>query len=719
MIATIAALMLGLAAEVPAQDPMEGKVRAAIEKGVAYVLGQQTPGGAWRYAHNENHELGITALAGLALMENGVKRDDPAIRKAEAVVRDQAQRSVQTYDVALAILFLARVQPGSRGPNDELIRLLAERLAAGEGGGMWGYNLPPDPAKGYPKRRKRSTGSRGQDVQNSEPAGDTPDAPPKPRRSRRSGSGDNSNTQFALLGLWAAGRHDFDASPPLAAIDAHFRESRNSTGDWGYRQGEPGGDAMTCAGLMGLAIAAARPDAAERLTAKARGAKLAADAAFVKALGEVARDAHQINNRSEIYYLWSLERVCVALGLRDLDGFDWYSAGARVLLGSQHADGGWPAQSWGTLPQTCLALLFLRKANLAFELDRVLKLPARGEGAPRPKAVAVPAAASREPVAPEPAGEPGEDVSVIVRQADESRFPEITVHFEAKNPDGTPKVDAVEQDFRVVEYQAPVAITTFRGPTSAEPRPTTVVLVLDHSQSMEEEDRIGGLKRAVSTFLKVIPPGSRVAVVAFGSDVKVLCPFTAQKARVQAAVDGLAPEGATRYYDAVATALELLAKEPGRRAVLAMTDGEDTFSQDATLDADVLAARKAGLPVHTLGLGSEDEIEVDALRRLAAETRGQYFSADNPGRLRAIYEELARRLGTSYSLTYATQRRLQDGTLRPIRVSYRASRKVGVAAVFIRGMVVPASGWSRLFLALLAGLALLACLPGRLRRRPA
>ena len=155
-------------------------------------------------------------------------------------------------------------------------------------------------------------------------------------------------------------------------------------------------------------------------------------------------------------------------------------------------------------------------------------------------------------------------------------------------------VDAGKADFRVSEYDKPVEVVRFTGPTSAEPRPTTVVLVVDHSQSMEEEDRIGGLKRAVATFLDVMPTGSRVAVVAFGSDVKVICPFTDDPPKVQEAIDGLTPEGATRYYDAVATALELLSKEPGRRAVLALTDGEDTFSQDATLDADILAARKAG-----------------------------------------------------------------------------------------------------------------------------
>ena len=68
---------------------------------------------------------------------------------------------------------------------------------------------------------------------------------------------------------------------------------------------------------------------------------------------------------------------------------------------------------------------------------------------------------------------------------------------------------------------------------------------------------------------------------------------------------------------------------------------------------------------------------------------------------------------------YRTDRKLPDGTLRPVRVSYRASKKVGVAKVFIPGMVVPAAGWSPLFLALVATLTVLAILPGQLARRSA
>ena len=79
-----------------------------------------------------------------------------------------------------------------------------------------------------------------------------------------------------------------------------------------------------------------------------------------------------------------------------------------------------------------------------------------------------------------------------------------------------------------------------------------------------------------------------------------------------------------------------------------------------------------------------------------------------------IYEQIAERLRSTYALIYQTDRQLPDGTLRPVRIAYCASRQVGETAFYIPGMVVPAAGWSRLFLALVALLAVLAVLPGRL-----
>jgi VWFA-related protein len=308
---------------------------------------------------------------------------------------------------------------------------------------------------------------------------------------------------------------------------------------------------------------------------------------------------------------------------------------------------------------------------------------------------------------------------VIVRGTSERAFPDITLDFELRRPDGTPILDARREDFQITEYGTPVEIQNFHAPASLEFMPTTIVLVLDRSRSMLNEDRLGALKEAVRGFLEVMPAGSRVAVVAFSDDLRVLVPFTDDASEVRESVDALRAQGSTRFFDAVDRALDLIAEQDGRRAVLALTDGMDNASEDATPESLVRKARNAGVPVHTLGLGSEEEIAADDLRELADATRGEWFHAPKPAQLRSIFEELARGLGESYTLTYRSDRKLPDGTLRPIRITYRHSQQAAEASVFIRGMVVPAGGWSGLCVGLLAVLGLLAAAPGIVRRRRA
>ena len=301
---------------------------------------------------------------------------------------------------------------------------------------------------------------------------------------------------------------------------------------------------------------------------------------------------------------------------------------------------------------------------------------------------------------------------VVVTQPDESKFPEITVYFELKRPDGKFVLDAQRDEFRVAEDGRDRPILRFEAPQSTEVRPTTLVLVVDRSLSMYQEDRIGSLKRAAALFLKGLPKGSRVAVLSFCRTNALICPFTTDLGRANDAIQAIELGDGTAYYDAVVRALELLRDQSGRRAVLALTDGQDNFSRE-TLASTIARARAIGLPVHTLGLGDEREIAVAELARLATETRGQHYLARDADQLRKIYEGIARRAGNTYGLTYATDREVPDGTLRPIRIVYQKGQQAqaGETAIFIRGMVVPQAGWSGLFLGLLVFLLILARLP--------
>jgi hypothetical protein len=193
-----------------------------------------------------------------------------------------------------------------------------------------------------------------------------------PRQHLHLGHGDNSNTQFAALGLWVASRHDVPCERALALLAGRFRLTQGRSGAWAYGGGFQESPTMTCAGLLALAIGHSLR--IEEAQPKREDVQIAA---AVKYLAEqLATNGDGL--AKNLYLVWSLERVGVLFGLDKIGATDWYEWGARRLVASQNG-GSWGQGGYlGSTPlhDTCFALLFLKKANLASDLtnkvERVL-----------------------------------------------------------------------------------------------------------------------------------------------------------------------------------------------------------------------------------------------------------------------------------------------------------------------------------------------------------
>jgi hypothetical protein len=428
----------------------QAKVNKAIDRAVAFLRKEQKPNGQWQLtrvirAMEGPYDVGLTALPALTLLECGVTADDTAIQKAATFVRQRCSRLNYTYDIALAILFLDRLND----PDDkELIQGLALRLVAGQtNNGGWSYKCPllkkderdllvsalkvmPLPKNKLelietpkePDPRNKLTLEDQPDVKVDRPdstklvleAPETPrpkleleleklppnlkklpvlqvpdDANEKfvPHRS------DNSNTQFAILGLLAARRHDLPLDRCLGLIVKRFRTSQLPSGGWNYGYlytvgMKPdakiyGKATMTCAGLLGLAVGRSLAN-----DIKAPGALGGRDPAVAKALRALGtglktrgaspwkdpRSGHMIYN---MYLLWSVERVAVIYNLKRIAQVDWYSWGTDILLEHQsREDGSWLGEGYhgsDTITDTSLALLFLKRVNLAKDLKLTLE----------------------------------------------------------------------------------------------------------------------------------------------------------------------------------------------------------------------------------------------------------------------------------------------------------------------------------------------------------
>lgn len=197
---------------------------------------------------------------------------------------------------------------------------------------------------------------------------------------------DNSNTQFALLALWTARRHDVPAQRSMRMIVRRFQSSQNRDGSWsyGYRLGggEQQGPAMTCVGLLGLAAGNGidgKPPDSKRIRA---GLEVLSQ--------KVGKPAGRWRNipLTDLYFLWSLERVAVLYRLAVIGEHDWYRWGAEMLVANQHKSGGWSGGGYpkSTPPiDTCFALLFLKRANFFSDLTAKMRfqledrIPTRGQ----------------------------------------------------------------------------------------------------------------------------------------------------------------------------------------------------------------------------------------------------------------------------------------------------------------------------------------------------
>ena len=122
-------------------------------------------------------------------------------------------------------------------------------------------------------------------------------------------------------------------------------------------------------------------------------------------------------------------------------------------------------------------------------------------------------------------------------------------------------------------------------------KPANVLLVLDTSGSMADENRLKNAKDGLKVFLDQVAPQDRVGLTAFSEEIKPLVPvgpFSAKKARLEATIERLIADGGTAAFDAVSEGFETvqgLADRGDRiNAVVLLTDGEDTDSSRTVED---------------------------------------------------------------------------------------------------------------------------------------
>src|SRR3954452_13746357 len=198
----------------------------------------------------------------------------------------------------------------------------------------------------------------------------------------------------------------------------------------------------------------------------------------------------------------------------------------------------------------------------------------------------------------------------------------------------------------------------------------TIMLVTDHSRSMESDDvqpdRLAAAQKAADTFLSQVPSKVRVGIVGYSTAPDAVQTPTTDRDPVRQIIDAQFPDGATATGDALEVALQAIKQSNGGgsagkkppSAIVLLSDGKTTTGRDPVGVA--VAARQAKVPIYTVALGTEDGVvtgpdfggyipvppDPETLGAIARESGGKAFTAQDSGRLSNIYKNLGSRLGS-------------------------------------------------------------------------
>jgi len=353
-------LLLWTAAESRAAPPGSDqefvtRVNRSIERGVALLKQREAGKGNWEdtvLASLSDQVGGQTALVTLALLNCGVSADDKVVQRALEFLRGLEPK--KTYVVGLSTMVFAEAR---QDKDLQRIKRNADWLIANavyEKGEIRGWSYPMNPIP------------------------------------------DGSNTQYALLGLYAA------KQAGVKIEDKHWqgirdlytstqRDEKPNGGYWTYDYTRPSGGGslsgpsftMTTAGVCGLLIAGMGLNESQQQLDVATG--VAAKCGLYETNGQVAKGMNWIASRfsfesvpglkSTYYNIYGIERLGRLSGQRFIGKYDWYREGCEYLVRVQNDDGTWSRQDKLadriSNVATSFALLFLSKGKTPVLLTKL------------------------------------------------------------------------------------------------------------------------------------------------------------------------------------------------------------------------------------------------------------------------------------------------------------------------------------------------------------
>src|SRR5579872_4837305 len=240
-------------------------------------------------------------------------------------------------------------------------------------------------------------------------------------------------------------------------------------------------------------------------------------------------------------------------------------------------------------------------------------------------------------------------------------------------------------NFRIFEDNVPQQIANF---TMGE-APMTVCMLIEFSARFQQYWTSTWYQTLSASygFLQTLKKDDFVAVRAYDMKVETLADFSTDKRKTYEAMQRLRIPGfsESNLYDALVDTEERMSGIEGRKAIVLIASGIDTFSK-LTFDKARKAIQEGGVPIYAIGLMQTLREMVDArggmgsiqrmdflqadnqMRTFAKETGGLSFFPRFYGEFPTIYENIAQALRNQYSVAYSPSNAARDGKYRKIKI---------------------------------------------------
>ena len=292
----------------------------------------------WSEEDGSKYQVGgYTALTVLALLHAGESYQDPRLRDAVTCLERYPMEG--TYAVALRACIWAKLPPKFRENLLADTKWLLDGFSQGVGG--WAYEQRPNTDRH-----------------------------------------DNSIRQYGALGLWEAAKRGVPIEPRYwRRLEEALLAAQLPDGGWNYRcDEEPGTGSMTAAGLATLFITQDLLHAEEDVSLNGPAGASPERQAIQRGLQWMDRHFSPTENpvrlRDYFYYMYGVERVGLASGLKFFGGHDWFREGATELIARLCEWDGISRtmtvrRSGGQIRHLSFALLFLSRGRVPIAINKL------------------------------------------------------------------------------------------------------------------------------------------------------------------------------------------------------------------------------------------------------------------------------------------------------------------------------------------------------------